>query len=54
MKLHELPRDKRFKLIGDKSETIYLLDRVEEGYGICYINNNIVLLSCDFDIIEVD
>jgi len=54
MRLHELGISKRFKLIEDSSGTVFILDRIDGAYCVCFIGNAIVHISANSEIEEVE
>lgn len=54
MKLYELGNDKRFTLVGDNSGTVFLLDKIDGAYSVCYIGDAIVNISAKAEIEEVE
>ena len=53
MKLYELPRDTRFTLVDDDSNTVFTLERIDGMYSRCYLGNTPVHLFVDADVEEV-
>ena len=53
MKLYELPRDTRFTLVDDDSNTVFMLERIDGMYSRCYLGDALVHLAANSDIEEV-
>jgi hypothetical protein len=53
MKLYELPRDSRFTLVDDDSNTVFMLERIDGMYSRCYLGDALVHLAANSDIEEV-
>lgn len=54
MKLYELANDKRFTLVDDSSDTVFLLDHIDGAYSVCYIGNAIVHISASAEVEGVE
>ena len=53
MKLYELPRDSRFTLVDDDSNSVFMLERIDGMYSRCYLGDALVHLSANSDVEEV-
>jgi len=53
MKLYELEKDKRFTLVGDSSGTVFLLDKIDGMYSVCWLGDAVVHISANAEINEV-
>jgi hypothetical protein len=53
MKLYELGNDKRFTLVEDASDTVFLLDHMDGAYSVCYLGDAIVHISASAEVEEV-
>ena len=53
MKLYDLPRDTRFTLVDDDSNTVFTLERIDGMYSRCYLGDALVHLAANSDIEEV-
>ena len=54
MKLYELGKDKRFTLVDDASDTVFLLGHIDGAYSLCYIGNAIVHISANAEVEVVE
>ena len=53
MKLYELPRDSRFTLVDDDSQTVFMLERIDGMYSRCYLGDALVHIGANADVEEV-
>jgi len=53
MKLYELPRDSRFTLVDDDSQTVFTLERIDGMYSRCYLGDALVHIGANADVEEV-
>jgi hypothetical protein len=53
MKLYELPRESRFTLVDDDSQTVFMLERIDGMYSRCYLGDALVHLAANSEVEEV-
>lgn len=54
MKLYELDNNTRFTLNDDESKTVFLLDRIDGAYSVCYLGDAIVHISASAEVEGVE
>lgn len=53
MKLYELPRESRFTLVDDDSQTVFMLEHIDGMYSVCYLGEALVHISACAEVEEV-
>jgi hypothetical protein len=54
MKLYELPRNTKFKIVGDTDENVYLFEKVDGMYSCCFDGDKLFHLAAFAEVIPYD